>query len=81
MATKGWDAASDRDLLFHIISYNNIAMSKAAWDEIAEMFNDGRKGDAFRKRFATLKEDYSLAHPERSYPAKGENNNKSLPSI
>ena len=32
-------------------------MTSTQWDQIAQMWNNGFKGDAFRKRFAKMKEE------------------------
>ena len=56
MSPTIWDKEKERLLLLQIIALNEIKVTSTQWDQIAQMWNNGIKGDTFRKRFAKMKE-------------------------
>lgn len=73
MAPTTWDSEKERRLLLQIIMLNNIKVSHAQWDQIAQVWNNGTKGDAFRKHFAKMKEESGRMMEESGLPVGGEN--------
>jgi hypothetical protein len=55
MAPINWDRDNERLLLLQIMAINDIKVTTAQWHQIAQMWNNGSKGDAFRKHFTKLK--------------------------
>ena len=54
-APTKWDSDKDRLLLLQIIAISDIKITYAQWDQIAQIWNNGNKGNAFRKHFTRLK--------------------------
>lgn len=55
MAPTNWDSDKERLLLLQIMAINDIKVTTAQWDQIAQMWNNGNKGGSFRMHFTKLK--------------------------
>jgi hypothetical protein len=65
-----WTAEADRALLLYVIGCTPKmhTMTGADWEKYADHLNDGRKGDAFRKRYAWLRGNATVNTPEGVHP-------------
>jgi len=77
-----WNDANDRKLLLQLLALHPFVVSRAEWDLIAQKWDRGIKGDAFRKHFDKIKAENigEIATPGDKMVKSKASGTKGLPS-